>query len=967
MEDYVSMKPETEPLHTKIEVNKVLAGEENMKKIDLTGEWKFRLDPRKEGISKKYYSDDLEDTIYLPGTTAQQKKGEVNPVKEKKHLTETYHFEGYAWYSREIIISDEDRGKMFYLNLERTRKSYVWIDNDFVGHKESFSVAHEYNLSSFLTGILHKITILVSNTDYKTPGGHMTSPDTQTNWNGILGDISLCVYDQIRITNLQIYPYTSLRCIETDFEVLSCGKEDAAYAVVICRLPGSEDVISEKKERISLQKGENCFHLCLQLPSGYEPALWNEFTPNLYQVSVHVQTGSAQDTMDAITGFRDLRTEERDFYLNDLPVMLRGKHDGMVYPLTGYAPMDKDSWKQTFRTALDYGINHYRFHTCCPPKAAFEAADDLGIYLEPELPFWGTVAGDNEDESRIREREYLFQEGLEILRSFGNHPSFLMFSLGNELWGDKEIINGILGKYREADPRHWYTQGSNNFQFAPIILENDDFFCGVRFSENRLIRGSYAMCDAPLGHVQTTEPETRYCYDENICQTAVGGDSKNSNGTMIQVQYQSGTKTVQADEAKEIIPHIPVISHEIGQYEIYPDYREIEKYTGVLQPENLRIFKKKLEEKGLLFMAGHFFYASGKLAVACYKRELEAVFRSRELSGFQILDLQDFPGQGTALVGILNAFMENKGIISSEEWRQFCSDQVIMLSFDSHIKLAGQILSYDILFSNMNPVTISNAEVRISLRTQEDEVIEFQTEMFETIGLCRCKKLGHGDMPLPVCETPQILTIRAEILGTDICNHYEIYVYPEVERKQSNTVAVTNQTDKMKEILLSGGNVLFFGTNVREGQLIPGEYCTDFWCYPMFASISESMGKKKPAGTMGLYINRKHSALREFPTEEYTTPQWWKAVNGTPMVILDDTQISPIVWMIDNFDRNHKLGFLYEAAVGRGKLLVCQADLSEKESQEEIWLFNSLITYAESEQFQPQQELTFDQIDQLYE
>ncbi|MBD5493312.1 MAG: hypothetical protein HDR12_02730, partial [Lachnospiraceae bacterium] len=238
-----------------------------MEKINLAGEWKFRLDYGKEGIIKKYYSDDLEDTINLPGTTAQQKKGEVNPAKETGYLTETYHFEGYAWYSREIIISDENMGKMFFLNLERTRKSYVWIDDNFVGQKESFSVAHEYDLSGFLTGKVHKITILVSNTEYKTPGGHMTSPDTQTNWNGILGDISLYVYDQMRISNLQVYPHTLQRCIDTDFEVLNCGNEDSAYAIVTCRRLGAMDATAEKKEEIPLQKGENRFHVCLPLPS----------------------------------------------------------------------------------------------------------------------------------------------------------------------------------------------------------------------------------------------------------------------------------------------------------------------------------------------------------------------------------------------------------------------------------------------------------------------------------------------------------------------------------------------------------------------------------------------------------------------------------------------------------------------------------------------------------------------------
>jgi hypothetical protein len=63
----------------------------------------------------------------------------------------------------------------------------------------------------------------------------------------------------------------------------------------------------------------------------------------------------------------------------------------------------------------------------------------------------------------------------------------------------------------------------------------------------------------------------------------------------------------------------------------------------------------------MLDWADDFFYTSGKLSVQCYKEELEAAARTKRLAGYQILDIQDFSGQGTALVGILDAFMDNKG------------------------------------------------------------------------------------------------------------------------------------------------------------------------------------------------------------------------------------------------------------------------------------------------------------------
>lgn len=935
-----------------------------VKRFDLSGEWKLRLDAEKKGIKEGYYKEYLEDTICLPGTTAEWKKGEKGTEKAVGYLTEPYHFEGYAWYGKEIEIPEEYAGETCLLYLERTRKSYVWVDENMVGEQDSFSAAHCYDLTEYVKGNTHRLTIMVSNTDYKTRGGHMTSPDTQTNWNGILGEISLRIYGKTRISDVQLFPSVQNKCIEADIEIMHKGEPQRAVLSMFYTAKEETDRIVEEKTEVNLKDGRNTFHLQFALRAGGEPALWNEYTPNLYTVLVQVETEDRKDFQEETIGFRDLKTTEKSFYLNDLPILLRGKHDGLVFPLTGYAPMEKETWKEVFGIAKQYGINHYRFHTCCPPKAAFEAADEAGIYLEPELPFWGTIAGEGEEGYEEEQQNYLIQEGFHILKMFGNHPSFLLFSLGNELWGNAAVLNEILRGYKEADKRHWYTQGSNNFQFAPVVAEQDDFFCGVRFSRERLFRGSYAMCDAPQGHVQTRKPENEWSYDAWI-RPAASKETEHAGGREIVIQYGTGTKKVQTENSEELTAHIPVVSHEIGQYAFYPNFKEISKYTGVLQPENLKIFRKRLEEKGMLFMAEKFFVSSGKLAVGCYKRELETAFRSEELAGFQILDLQDFPGQGTALVGILDAFMDNKGIISSGEWREFCSDQVIMLAFERFVYEEGEAFSYRILCTNMRPEALWEPRISVCLLDEEGEVLERREMQTQTVGTERLKLLGEGEFVLPVCGMPRIFNVKAEIEGTTIRNHYEIYAYPKTE-KGKGEILVTDCAQEMKKALEEGKKVLFFGTGIKEEKAIPGTYCTDFWCYPMFASISEHMGREKPIGTMGLYIDAKHPALMQFPAKEYTTPQWWSIVTDTKLAVLDDTPVEPVVWMVDNFERNHKLGLIYEAKVGDGKLLVCQTDLREMEEPESNWLYRSLLEYAESDKFSPKQKLMPKQLENLY-
>lgn len=952
-------------------------------KTDLSGIWEFCLDGEKKSIEQAFYNRHFKDTIKLPGTTSEAKKGTRSTKRETGYLTEPYHFEGYAWYGREVEVKDYRPGDQIILKLERTRKSYVWVDGVFVGNCESFCTSHIYDLTTYFKQGRGYLVIMVSNVDYKAPGGHMTSPDTQTNWNGILGEISLLVYRGVHLKNIFAEPCTKKRQLNIRINAMVSDEmlqSEAKINVSIRKKGESVDWFCESLP-VQLIAGENEITHTFDLNGQQELEGWNEYTPVLHELKVEVLaeisgTACADEKMINI-GFRDLSADERNFYLNGQPLMLRGKHDGMIFPLTGYAPMDVSSWKKVFLTAKEYGINHYRFHTCCPPEAAFEAADEIGIYLEPELPFWGTIAAEGEPEYDKTRQEFLKQEGYDILREFGNHPSFLLFSLGNELWGNPEVLDEILGDYKKVDHRHWYVQGSNNFQFVPTVLFNDDFFCGVRFSRERLFRGSYAMCDAPQGHVQVKRPEMEYSYDDKIRPKQEAWDRGDNNAGEIEIQFGTETKKVKAEETEELIPHIPVVSHEIGQYETYPDYREIEKYTGVLVPENLKIFRERLQQAGMEHMARKFFEMSGKLAVQCYKRELETAFKSRELAGFQILDIQDFTGQGTALVGILNAFMENKGLITAKEWRNFCSDRVLMLSFPAFVYEEGMEFSYRILFCNMNPAEMADAKMIVTMKNKATgEYMVNETETMHFVQT-RLDEYAKGTFRIPKCGLPQTYEIQVEIEGSGIENRYEIYTYPEqypksgeilnaLQRKENVLPVITDQYEELKHAVADGRKVLFFGTGIREEHTIPGTYCTDFWCYPMFASISESMNRPKPAGTMGLYIQSEHPALEEFVTEQYETPQWWDIITDAKTAILDGTDIEPIVWVIDNFARNHRLGLIFEAKVGSGSVMFCQSDLLHKDDIAAKWMLYSLYQYTASERFVPKQVLSLEQIEKLY-
>ncbi len=390
----------------------------------------------------------------------------------------------------------------------------MWVDNELAGSMDSLAAPHKYNLSKYIKNKDFRLSVLVSNTDYPTKGGHLTSPDTQTNWNGIIGNISLDIYNSIYISDIKTYPDINKKSVKLKVTTVNDTDSDTEFPVntmaMLCDINGDTGKATDKHiENIPFPAGTSVYEYEYFL--GEDAQLWSEYNPVIYRLTLEIE-GTGEKT-STISGLREFSARGMEFCINGTPVFLRGKHDGLVFPLTGAFPTDVEEWINVFKIAKSYGINHYRYHTCCPPEAAFTAADLMGIYMEPQLPFWGTMTAPGDDGHNEEEQQYLIDEGFRMLDTYGNHASYCMMSLGNELWGSKERMATIIRGYKDADSRHLYTQGSNNFQHTPVILPEDDFFVGVRLSKNRLIRGSYGMCDAPLGHIQTDEPSACHNYD----------------------------------------------------------------------------------------------------------------------------------------------------------------------------------------------------------------------------------------------------------------------------------------------------------------------------------------------------------------------------------------------------------------------------------------------------------------------
>ena len=895
--------------------------------------------------------------ITLPGTTDTNRKGKAIEKKdETTHLSRLYSFVGELAYSREITIPEDWYKKTILLHMERTKPTQVFVDGKLVGKNNDISTCQTYDLTKFLKPGKHKLTISVDNSDKSVPpqllsNSHAYTEDTQTNWNGIIGNFFLEAIEEVHISKISIQTNAAEKSFVATIDIEGNLKKQATLKAILAILGNNygsviaNDVLKGDKKnrrRVSLKFQSDSLQL------------WDEFHPTIYRLLVELE---GHDIQELDFGLVDFKAEGTQFTVNGRTTYLRGKHDACVFPYTGHVPMDMASWRRYLQICKGYGINHIRFHSWCPPEAAFMAADIEGVYLQPELPFWGDF---KKEDSNLM--SFLHKEGSNIIGQYGHHPSFVMFALGNELWGDIPSMKKFVDSFRHIDPSKLFTFGSNYYLGYQGWNEGMDYFTTCRNGGegwgnfNTHTRGSFSFADA---------------YDGGIINHFYPNSSMNFDEAVSKCQ-------------------VPIISHETGQFQTYPDYNEIKKYRGVLYPYNMEIFRSRLEKAGMADQAEAFHRASGHWSVQLYKADIEMDLRTRGMAGFQLLDIQDYPGQGSAYVGILDAFMESKGITTPEEWKQWCNDVVPLALLPKFCYTNKEHLKGKIQIANYGKESLEGKTLYWSIISSDKE--KNKNTICGT-GIITGKKItipagsglldvGTVDINLsnfPLLKDPEKLTLYAYIEDTKYENSWPIWIYPAETTPETKGITVCNDlNDGVLKKLEAGAKVLLMADStaariVNEGAplsetTVGGLFQTDYWNYRMFKTISENNKKPVSPGTLGILTNPEHPIFRLFPTEEHTSWQWFPIVKNARPFILDNSpaQYRPVVQVIDNIERNHKLGLIFEFRVGKGSLLVCMSPLHQLQQYPEArQLYTSILNYMQSADFAPKTTISSAELRQL--
>lgn len=832
-------------------------------RIDLSGQW-ILLDTSDVKVNRP---------VFLPGTLDMAGIGTPSslPVKmgreQLQHLTRKVAFVGKATYARKIVIPKTIAGQPLVLTFERVLwTSRLAVDGQDVGQKQESLVApHVFHLPAGLKAGQHTLQLTVDNRQQYDISymlmAHAYTDETQTRWNGVLGQMTLETYTLSKRAKPKYW---------VDGKRVKARRNEEGQWTPI--LP---DTLSR----------------------------WDEFSPNLH--TLVIKNGNRITTRRF--GVRELSTKGGHLWVNGRKTFLRGTLECCIFPLTGTPPTDNAGWKKVFATARQWGLNHMRFHSYCPPDAAFRVADSLGFYLQVELPVWSLKIGSDTATNRFLRQEYD-----RIIENYGHHPSLCFISCGNELQPDFKFLNDLVSYMKKHDPSRLYTTSSFTFEKGHGQRpEPEDQFFVTQWTDSGWVRGQ---------GVFDSEPPT---FDKN---------------------YQAALGNV----------HVPFISHEVGQYAVYPKLSEIGKYTGVLDPLNLKAIRSDLQQKGLLDDSESWTRTSGRLAYLLYKEEVERALKTPGQSGFQLLGLQDFPGQSTALVGLVDAFWDNKGACTPEEFRQACAPVTPLANFKKAVYTNDETFTAQLMLANYGSSSLQGKKMIWTLGNYNDSMLVSSADHGLT-------SVGNISVPLSSILKATCLTLTASIEGSPWHNSWQIWVYPKKIGKiaMADHVLVTDNISAALNALQQGRDVLL---SPRPEQIngIEGKFVPVFWSPVHFP---------KQAGTMGILCNPQSPALAAFPTEEHSNWQWWRLVKQAKVMVVDSLKLSPsdaIIKGIDNFANNRRLAYAFEGKVGRGRLLLTSMNLLAKTQYPEArQMIFSLVQYMCSKNFMPRTELPLEAISSL--
>ncbi|MDI9498784.1 MAG: hypothetical protein QM270_09935 [Bacillota bacterium] len=956
--------------------------------IDLSGNWQAWPDLMKHfSMEKAPTVAELDARLpscpfELPGTTDSNRIGlALEPREILKNLHRRREFMGRLWLRRTIDIGDAAANRPLAFRFERVCwTSALFIDGVRAGSCDLLNAPHVYELPAGLPADEHELLLVFDNSNSARPwyseaeadllllpddpdpelrppapeaadaaaqrhrdlssarsekmwlhiGGHHTLFLMDTNWCGAIGRVELEVRERQFIRHLDIHALPDQSEAMLELELVNSEAADRMLLLqwTIAALDGGTGG-GTGQQAVSLEAGrESRLRLPLDLAVRLRP--WSDREPCLYRLELSLTSplhAMPPQHHELIFGARELCADGHRLLLNGRRIFLRGTLEDHTFPLTLAPAMDEAWWERTLSTVRDYGLNHIRFHSWCPPAAALAAADRLGILLQAELP--GSSCPEREETAA--ERDFLDRSLEALLREYGSHASFAFASMGNEqlVTSNRQVFeaHGAVLAARVAyaqttDPRQLYTATSHPWTAG----RPDDFYVSSWTPRGEQRRASW-LCNGSWFQYESAE-------DGFLAGIRWGGSDPRLTSRWCRRRPNSLHSYDEGLTGTEAV----FVAHELGQWAVFPDVREIPHYTGVLEATNLASIRERLRAHGQLGLSSDYVTASGALSARLMKAELETCLRSERLSGFQELRLFDYPGQGTSTVGLLNAFWQTKNLLSPAAHRRFCGDRVLLARFADYILTERSVLAVTVQLADYTGTALTGAGLGWRLVDQATgaAIAGGQLALAEPLVVTGPADLAEiAWQHWPAWSAPRALTLELRLSATApdgepvlVENSWPLWFFPTASPAAPAAESIT--VDSLADLAAALDHeprIRFRFAADPDVRALPAVFTTTFW----------NPNMKRQVGTYGLLVRPEHPLLAGFPTAGHTDWQWWALLQGGRVADLTGLLLAAAgrqaagevpfatalpAQMIDSFVTTRILGLLAVVRVGRSVVVL---------------------------------------------
>ncbi len=443
----------------------------------LNGHWRFNWVPEPGQRPVDFYKPDFDVSGWkeIPVPSNWQVLGYGTPYyrnfgytiqKDWPHVTSEppRNFTAYTErdpvgsYRRDFEVPSAWQGRRVFLTFDGVDSAFfLWINGQKAGYSVNSRNAADFDITKYLKPGKNMVALEV----YRYSSGTWLEDQDMFRLSGIFRNVTLWSAPQVHVRDF--FVKTDLDAdyknatVEVTAKVKNLGAEAAAEQVLTVQLYG-KDQKPLANAAGSVRVGKSALGheqtVTVKFPVA-NPAKWTAETPNLYTAVLQVQPADARgkassEILSTRVGFRKIEIKGRQFLVNGTPIKLKGANRHENWPDVGHAVTEAQMIRD-LELLKQGNCNHVRTSHYSDDPRWYELCDEWGIWLVAEANC-ESHGYDRRFDNEPKMKAAIIDRNVANVENFKNHPSVIIWSLGNENGGRGSNFIAALETIKAIDP-----------------------------------------------------------------------------------------------------------------------------------------------------------------------------------------------------------------------------------------------------------------------------------------------------------------------------------------------------------------------------------------------------------------------------------------------------------------------------------------------------------------------------------